>query len=220
MQPYTYLLLNIFTIFFPLVLSFDRKVAFYKRWKHLFPALFITAGLFITWDMAFTSQGVWSFNPQYLTGITIGNLPLEEILFFITVPYACVFLFDVLQAYLPRDFVGAWGPIITLMLSTLLLITGLLNLHLWYTSITFIATALLLLYLQFIRRELMGWYYMAYALHLIPFFAVNGVLTYLPVVIYNNDYNLGIRLGTIPIEDSIYSMLLLFLTLAIYRKDK
>lgn len=218
MEAYTYLLLNIFTLSGPLAFSFDKKVAFYKRWKQLFPALIITSALFITWDMVFTSLGVWSFNPAYLTGLTIGNLPIEEILFFFTVPYACVFLFDVLQAYVHRDFIGSWAPIITIVLFSILVIMAITHLSLWYTSITFLLTAALLIYLQFFRREVMGWYYIAYLLHLVPFLAVNGILTSLPVVEYNDLYNLGYRLYTIPIEDTVYSMLLLFLTLAIYRR--
>ncbi|MDB5261388.1 MAG: rane protein, partial [Adhaeribacter sp.] len=45
---------------------------------------------------------------------------------------------------------------------------------------------------------------------------VNGVLTAIPIVWYNNDYNLGVRLTTIPIEDTMYSMLMLLLTITAY----
>ena len=217
MQPYTYLLLNVGTILFPFLLSFDKKVYFYKRWKYLWPAIAIVAVLFIAWDMAFTHQGIWGFNPDYLTGITIGNLPLEEVLFFITVPYACVFIFDVLKAYLNRDYIGVWAPYITMVTVLGLWVLALLNLQLIYTSITFGLTGVLLVYLQFVRKETMGWFYLAYAIHLIPFLLVNGVLTSLPVVEYNDAYNLSIRLHTIPVEDTIYSMLLLFGNIGLYR---
>jgi lycopene cyclase domain-containing protein len=52
--------------------------------------------------------------------------------------------------------------------------------------------------------------------HLIPFLLINGVLTAIPIVWYNNDFNLGIRLYSIPIEDAYYSMLLLLLPVTVF----
>jgi lycopene cyclase domain-containing protein len=45
---------------------------------------------------------------------------------------------------------------------------------------------------------------------------INGILTALPVVEYNPDHDLGIRLFTIPIEDFFYFFLLLLMNLTIY----
>ena len=81
-----YLILNILTLVPPLLLSFDRRVHFYTRWKFFFPAMLISLAIFIIWDVIFTSHGVWGFNEQYHSGWTILGLPLEEYLFFITVP--------------------------------------------------------------------------------------------------------------------------------------
>ena len=54
---------------------------------------------------------------------------------------------------------------------------------------------------------------------LIPFFIVNGLLTGSfiidEIVWYNNNHNLGLRIGTIPIEDIFYGFSLLFLPLYI-----
>ena len=55
-----------------------------------------------------------------------------------------------------------------------------------------------------------------YVVHLVPFLLVNGVLTYLPIVWYNNSYNLGRRIVSIPVEDTMYSMLMLLLTISVY----
>ncbi|MEY4709219.1 MAG: hypothetical protein RIS28_351, partial [Bacteroidota bacterium] len=45
---------------------------------------------------------VWKFNPQYLLGINIINLPIEEYMFFIVVPYACLFIYACLKSYWPK----------------------------------------------------------------------------------------------------------------------
>jgi lycopene cyclase domain-containing protein len=47
-------------------------------------------------------------------------------------------------------------------------------------------------------------------------FVVNGVLTGLPVVIYNNMENSGIRIGTIPVEDFLYNAILLAMNIGLY----
>ncbi|RYZ42191.1 MAG: lycopene cyclase domain-containing protein, partial [Sphingobacteriales bacterium] len=75
-----YLYLNIFTVFFPLALSFDKRVHFWKKWYAALPAILVTAVLFIAWDAKFTDMGVWGFNPDYLIGAELFGLPLEEVL--------------------------------------------------------------------------------------------------------------------------------------------
>ena len=86
----------------PLALSFDQKVAFYKVWRYLIPSILIVGIGFLLWDEVFTRMGVWGFNPRYLFGVYLGRLPLEEVLFFLVVPYNFIFILLVLQAYFPN----------------------------------------------------------------------------------------------------------------------
>jgi lycopene cyclase domain-containing protein len=86
-----------------------------------------------------------------------------------------------------------------------------------YTAITFCGAGLwLLLHLRLFPAVYQYRLWFSYLLSLIPFFGVNGVLTALPVVIYNDAENLGIRLGTIPLDDTVYSFLLLMMNLTFY----
>lgn len=216
-----YLYLNIFTILFPLLLSFDRKVAFYKKWPFLWPAIGANAALFIVWDVLFTKAGIWGFNEEYLVGIYLFNLPLEEVLFFITVPYACVFIYEVLNAYIAKDLLQPYAKGITLALIPALLLLAVFNSGKLYTSITCTLLALMLgLHYFFFKTRKLGRFYLAYLVHLVPFLLVNGVLTYLPVVWYNNSHNLGLRIVSIPVEDTMYSMLMLLLTISVYEALK
>ena len=105
----------------------------------------------------------------------------------------------------------------TLLLIFSNVIIGLLNLRQLYTSVTFLLLPFIFLihYLLF-KEKLLGRFYLAYLVHLVPFLVVNGVLTALPIVWYNNDHNLGIRLTTIPIEDTMYSMVMLLITITAF----
>jgi lycopene cyclase domain-containing protein len=66
----------------------------------------------------------------------------------------------------------------------------------------------------------LGRFYLGYVVSLIPFLMVNGLLTgsFLeePIVWYNDAENLGLRIGTIPVEDSVYMLLLLMMNTTIY----
>lgn len=214
---YTYLLLNLFTIVFPLALSFDKNVHFYKKWKYLFPAIFITLIFFVVWDYFFTVAGIWGFNHEYLTGIWIQQLPLEEWLFFITVPYACVFIYESLNFYVKKDLLQPLARIITWPLAILLILIGILNFDQTYTFYNFIFTgSFIIVHWLIFKYHFLGRFYLAYLVHLIPFLLVNGILTYLPIVWYNNEENFGIRIGTIPVEDTVYSLLLLLMNVTIF----
>jgi lycopene cyclase domain-containing protein len=217
LDHYLYLALNAFTLLGPLALSFDRKVAYWRSWHALFPAIAITAALFLAWDVWFTAQGVWGFNQAYLSGVALLGLPLGEWLFFFTVPYACLFIYSCVKAYFPRDPLQRAAPWVLRGLMVLLPVIALFYLDHLYTSITFLGTAALIaLNLYVIKPRYLGHFLLGYLIALIPFAIVNGVLTALPVVWYNDLENLGLRLGTIPIEDTMYNIWLVLMNVNLY----
>lgn len=217
----TYLLINFLTILFPLLLSFDKKVHFYTRWKHLFPALLLSGIVFLFWDHLFTVYEVWSFNPDHIIGLYLFELPIEEILFFLTVPFACVFVYECLNAYVRRDLLRSATPYLTGAL-ILLCIVLLLKYHdRVYSLITFGLLGAMLLFVQFAAKPVwLSRFYLAFIVSLIPFYLVNGLLTSIPVVLYNDAENMAFRIGTIPLEDHFYSLAMLLLNVYLYEYFK
>ncbi len=217
----TYLLINLLSISLPLILSFEPRFSFYKKFPAVVSAIIPVLVFFIIWDVYFTRMGVWGFNPMHLSGIYLFDLPVEEWLFFVTIPFASLFTYEVVNYHFPQDFLKKAGKPIALALAATLLIVGLFSLGKWYTSVTFLLTGIwLLLNVYVFKVKYLGQFFIAYGLILIPFFLVNGVLTgsMIPeeVVYYNDQENLGIRLFTIPIEDSIYGMLLILMNVNIF----
>lgn len=224
-MSWLYFALNVFSLSVPLWRSFEKKVYFFGYWKALWPAILITASIFIAWDIYFTAEGIWGFNPAYLLGINIINLPLEEVLFFICIPYACVFSYEALNYFIKKDFLKPISVYISAILVATSLAIAIANMDKWYTASTFFSLAGLVFYLQFVKQvAYFSKFYRAYLFILIPFFLVNGVLTGsgIPneVVWYNEIHNVGVRLGTIPVEDTFYGMLLILLNVAIYEGFK
>ncbi|WP_296702062.1 lycopene cyclase domain-containing protein [Algoriphagus sp.] len=223
MEKYLYLGVNIFAISFPLVRSFEPKIKFATKWRALFPAIFITGAFFLIWDHWFTVMGIWEFNSRYILGVYLFELPLEEWLFFFTVPFACIFIYEVLIYFFPGDPLKDFGKPFVYVMVPLLIGFGLMHLDKWYTSVNFFigAIALMVHFLVF-NDKYLGKFLFAYLVHLIPFILCNGVLTGgltdEPVVIYNNSENLGIRIWTVPVEDTIYSMTLLLMNVSFFEK--
>ena len=233
-SKYLYLILDLVVFIVPFVLSFHKKSPFTNKWKYLGIALLVTSIFFILWDEVFTREKVWGFNDQYVMGIFLGSLPLEEILFFICIPYACVFTYFLLNNSIEKDHLFPHQELISSVLIVLLLIAGIYNIDKWYTGVTFIALALFLAYQMLkIKPRYMGRFYFAYAVLIIPFFIVNGILTGTfmndSVVWYNDNHTLGMRIGTVPLEDFFYAFFLVLMNVAIiewleerayYRKKK
>lgn len=216
-----YLTLDLFTISFPLFRSWDKRLSYHKKWYALFPALGIVGFFYILWDVLFTKAGIWGFNPRYLVDIDIINLPLEEWLFFLVVPFACIFIYEATLYYIKSRPLKKITRPLFIILAVIFIIVGIFNLDKAYTSLTFLLTGSFLIFtLLFIKRDYLDRFVFGYLFSLIPFVLVNGILTGSfideQIVWYDNTENLGIRIGTIPIEDSVYLLLYLLSITTIY----
>jgi lycopene cyclase domain-containing protein len=204
----------------PFALSFDKKVAFYKCWPPLALGIALNAILFILWDGWFARTGVWGFNPQYVWELRLNDLPIEEWAFFIVIPYCSVFIYACLKAYFKSTFLDRIQHQLTLFFLVATFALALFNSDKAYTFYNcLIASVLLLIHYLFLKKSWMGYFWLAYFIHLLPFLVVNGILTGAttpePVVWYNNDENLGVRILTIPVEDAVYALTCLLLPITI-----
>lgn len=214
MKSFYYLFVNLACVSIPFVASFYKAYPFYKNWKYFFKANLIVSFLFIIHDIYFTSIGVWGFNQDYLINFfDIFNLPLEEVLFFICIPYACVFTYFVFSKYIPDNLfhvIFYKGFLNFLILFTLL--SSIINYEYLYTSYTSVFLFLLLMFVKLkkidIRKAILSY------IAILPFFFLsNGLLTGSfieePIVWYNHKENLDLRMFTIPVEDVFYGFLLI-----------
>ncbi|WP_407428983.1 lycopene cyclase domain-containing protein [Arcticibacter sp.] len=215
-EKYTYLLINFLTVLFPVLLSFDKNVHFYKKWKYIFPAQVISGLCFLLWDYIFTLYDVWSFNSRYVTGLYFLNLPIEEILFFVTVPFSCIFIYECLNFYVKKDILARASLSITHALTALSVVLLVFYHDRVYTLITFGLLLANCLYVYLRRPDNMGRFYLAFLVSMFPFYIVNGILTSLPIVMYNDAQNMGLRISTVPFEDHFYSLSMLLINILLF----
>lgn len=210
----------------PLALSFDRKVAFRKKWKFVFPAMVLPAVFYIAWDIYFTYKGVWDFNENCVVGkpFYFFNLPIEEVLFFFVVPYCCLFIYECIRVYFRNLKNKAHDKIIMKVMACVLIILGLVFYKKMYTSWTFVFTGAFILFVLLNKKTFRHFdatsFLISYSIILVPFLFVNGYLTSIPVISYNDAENLGLRISTIPLEDVFYGMLLVMMNVVIFERLK
>ncbi len=220
-----YLWVNFLAVVIPFIFSFHPKLQFYKNFKAFFLANLLVAVAFIVWDSIFTNMKVWGFNPDYVSGWYFLELPIEEILFFICIPFCCVYTYHCLTVFYKLQWSQRFESYFVPLIAVIFLIVGIANYSRLYTASTFISLGIALLALKYIARA--PWLSQAsisYLILLLPFFIVNGVLTGAwlpsPVVWYDDTENLGIRLLTIPIEDMFYGFELILLNIFLYEVFK
>ena len=209
MHHFTYLLINFFTIIICFVFSYHPKIKFYKYFIPFIISSFFVAVPFILWDIYFTETGVWWFNYDYVIGLKIGGLPIEEILFFFCIPFSCVYTYYCLTKFFDLTWANAFNNIIVFLTVIVCIVVALLYPDRIYTLVTAIVTTVTMLYLHFInQKEWIGQASLIYLVLMLGFFPVNGILTGTglenPIVNYNPEEFLGIRMLTIPIEDAVY----------------
>jgi lycopene cyclase domain-containing protein len=66
-------------------------------------AVLPVAAVFVIWDVIALAGHIWSYNPQYVTGLELpGHIPIEELLFFIVIPLCGLLTYNAVDAILVR----------------------------------------------------------------------------------------------------------------------
>lgn len=215
-MDYYYLYLNLFSILCPVVLSFDKNVRYITKWRYSFVAIVATFLIFLPWDLYFHHVGVWWFNEKYITGATLFGLPVEENIFFVAIPFACIFVLECVRHYLPGfvrkvDSRLNWVALLVFNIATIALLV-----MYWdkLYSFTVFGLSLILVNLSvLVFRNYIALCLVSLLFIFIPFFIINGALTGgftpEPVVLYSDDFISGIRIWTIPLEDFFYNTLMM-----------
>lgn len=217
MRSYVYLLFNLFVILPPLLISIFSDVKTYKNWRQVGMAIVLVSVPFVLWDIWAAANAHWFFSSVYITSPRYFGLPFEEILFFVTVPFAMCFVWDVLAKYIPNkpvsDVLAATGISLISLAAIVLLLAQ------WsrgYTRSAAIATAIALAVIVasgWWRRNRFWWFQLVlFAI----FFIANTFLTALPVITYGEGSAIGYRIGTIPLEDFLFNFALINLFVITY----
>lgn len=216
-----YLLFDILYLTIPLIFSFSGKAPFFRKWKYLWVSTLATGIIFFAWDAAFTASGVWEYNPDHLVGWYILGVPLEEVLYYVCIPYAGVFVYHTLTHAIERDYIYFHHELISSALSILFMVLGLYHMDKAFTGTVFIGSAMFLAFQMIILKpRYMSRFYFAtpfILLLLIPHaLLITGQFSIQLLVWHDINETLGIRLGTAPVEVLLFGWLLILVNVTVY----
>lgn len=222
-MKYEYLIFNIIVISGPLFFGSLKRFYFLNYLPKAIPSIIIAAIPFIIWDISVTNRH-WFFADEYTIGFQIFHLPIEEIMFFFTVPFACLFTwemvkkhpipFKVLEMSISKNLINIFSALLFVFsivtyfygkeyttLAGLLFVASVLIDKIWGASI--------------LTNKKFLFFFI-----LVSFFTFvfNGYLTWLPIVTYDEIYQLDFRIFTIPIEDFFFGYALLIIATTIFEK--
>jgi lycopene cyclase domain-containing protein len=73
-----------------------------QAWRAL-RAVLPVAAVFLLWDEVAIWAHLWTYNPDYVTGLTIPfRMPIEEVLFFLVIPVCALLTYNAVSAILGR----------------------------------------------------------------------------------------------------------------------
>lgn len=211
-----YVLFDIVILVFSWVgtLSYPKKIL--PRVRPMGVATAVVALFFIAWDQVVTGWW-WRFNPSYTLGVFLGNLPIEEVLFFCIVPTSCLLVWVNIR----NRVHGAWRIPVEVYAAVGLGAAATFSVMegWWYTmtvSVLGVGMCVWSAWANHFLRQRAATYWMGIVVGLTLIF--NGYLTARPVVLYETAVKSGMMIGTIPIEDVLYGLILVVAVGMIYER--
>lgn len=107
MTHLTYLGVLAFCLAGSLWLEIVLRTRVLRRWRRMLAVLVIVVPIFVVWDLYAISAGHWTFDPDRLLSFRLpGDLPIEEVLFFVVVPLAAVLTYEAVRSAKPHWSAG------------------------------------------------------------------------------------------------------------------
>lgn len=98
-QQFTYAGVLIFIVIGSGWLEFVVRTRVARRWRRAALALIPSLVLFVAWDLYAIAEGHWTFDPAQTVGLVLpGDLPVEELLFFLVVPIAGILTLEAVRS--------------------------------------------------------------------------------------------------------------------------
>lgn len=220
-MSYIYFLIDLGLLLFTGLLFSLKTSAFAKNSKFIVLAVLINVFVFSVPTEFLTQLKVIVFNPPYLTGLTLWELPIEELLLSMLLPGAGLAVYFFLNTRYPANGLEKYSLAVSNILLGVCIAMLYFGHQKLFTVFTFALLMAFLVYIEYVSKiRFMYKFYRAYLASLIVFYIVYGMLTSIPVVQYNIAETLNFNLFHIPFESHFYFMDMLLLSVYLFEVFK
>lgn len=94
MAQYEYLILMAACVAITLPLEFLLRARVYRRLPLMLPSVGVVVVVFGLWDLLGIVRDHWTYNPEFITGIHLGPMPLEELVFFVVISLCALLSYE------------------------------------------------------------------------------------------------------------------------------
>lgn len=208
------------TVVIPLVLSFARWQFRWSQqdWLRLLQVFVFVSVPFVLLDVLSHDRGWWAYNSHFITGVRLGGLPLEEIMFFFVIPFACLYLYSAAVRAAKDSPIGLrwlWRVVLGVFTVASMALAVIQPEERTIVDVVLFTVVATVATVRPPTRIGALWLTVVVGLFLV----VNTVLTALPIVTYDPVFGSAYRLGTIPLEDVLYNFSFLYLALLVWRGE-
>ena len=218
-MKFEYFLFNLVVIAGPIASQFHHQIRQISYWRLKLLTSTIVMIPYIIWDVLVTGSHWW-FNAAYTLDFRFFGLPIEEWLFFITVPFGCLLVWETLPQINKAAQVKPLRYVRWTLYTALPLAVWVFSIGKQYTGLVLFCFGVVGLVDRLLKVDLLlqprTYLYLAVVCGLILVF--NGYLTARPVVLYGEAYQIGCRILSIPVEDFGYGFTLMLFNAILYEK--
>jgi lycopene cyclase domain-containing protein len=218
---YTYLLVDLGLLLFSVLVFSNKHLNFTGQSKFIILAVLINVFTFSVPTEFLTQLKVIVFNPPYLSGMTLWELPAEELLLSMLLPLCGLAVYLFLNQRFPDNSREKYSLALSNIMLGICIAMLYFGYQKLYTLFTFSILLVFLLYIEYVNKiRFMYKFYRAFLISLVLFYLVYGILTSVPVIQYTAEETLNFNLAQIPFESHFYFMSMLLLSIYLFELFK
>ena len=216
-MKFTFLILALGLLLFPLVLQVDKKIFKNGNFKAALGASLISSIIFSTLTVVLQLFSIITFSTDSALGVVFKELPLEQYLLYFSFSFTSVCIYQYLNIKFPDNSLQKYSLALSNLLLGLCVAFLFFGYPKWYTLSTFATLLISLFLIEYVGRlRFMYRAYRAFVLMLIPFYIVYGFLFWSETLLIAKHQVTGMNVAKIPIETHFMALSMLLVSIYMF----